>query len=145
MPKFLRRISSRYSRLGKKRKKKQTWRNPTGRHNKMREKRKGYPVIVSIGYRTDKSSRGKIRGKKPVRIMNIKDLNRVGKNDIAVIGKVGKKKKIEVIKTAKEKNITIANANIEKIIKEDEVKKESKITSEEAKKIIQENKSGGKR
>jgi ribosomal protein L32E len=38
--KFLRRIWSRYSKLGKKRKKKQVWRKPRGRDNKMREKRK---------------------------------------------------------------------------------------------------------
>ena len=53
-PKFLRRTSSRYSKLGKGRKKKQIWRRPTGRHNKMRNKRNGYPVIVSIGYGTKK-------------------------------------------------------------------------------------------
>jgi len=38
MKKFLRRTWSRYSKLGRKRKKKQKWRKPTGRDNKMREK-----------------------------------------------------------------------------------------------------------
>ena len=143
--KFLRRTSSRYSRLGKKRKKKQIWRTPTGRHNKMREKRKGYPIIVSIGYRTDKSLRGKIKDKKPVKVMNIKDLNKIGKENIAIIGKVGNKKKIEIIKAAREKNIEIANLNIDKIIKKNEVKKENRITSEEAKKIIESNKKIGEK
>ena len=138
--KFLRRLTSRYSRLGRKRKKKQTWRNPTGRHNKMREKRKGYPIIVSIGYRTEKSSRGNVKDKKPVKVMNVRDLDKVGKENIAIIGKVGRKKKIEIVKAAKEKNIQIAN--IDRVFKENEMKKEtkSKISAEEAKKIIKENK-----
>ena len=50
-PKFLRRTWSRYSKLGKQRKKKQIWKAPKGRDNKMREKRKGYPAVVSIGYK----------------------------------------------------------------------------------------------
>lgn len=48
--KFKRRTWSRYSKLGRKRKKKQVWRKPTGRDNKMREKRKSYPKVVSTGY-----------------------------------------------------------------------------------------------
>jgi len=45
---FLRRLTNRYLKLGKKRKKKQKWRKPKGRHNKMREKERGYPAVVSI-------------------------------------------------------------------------------------------------
>jgi len=51
MKKFLRRTWNRYTKLGRKRKKKQKWRRPTGRDNKMREKRRGYPKIVSVGYK----------------------------------------------------------------------------------------------
>ncbi len=141
--KFLRRSSDRYSKLGRKRKKKQVWRNPTGRHNKMREKRKGYPAIVSIGYRTEKSLRGKIKGKDPIRVMNVKDLGKLGKENIAIIGKVGRKKRIEIIKVAKEKNIEIANLGVEKIVEKKETK--GKITAEEAKKIITENKKTGEK
>ena len=106
----------------------------------MREKRKGYPVIVSIGYRTEKNSRGEIKDKKPIRVMNVRDLEKVGENNIAIIGKVGRRKKIEIINAAKGKNIDIANRNIDKVFK-DELKKETKtkITAEEAKKIIKEN------
>ena len=60
MKKFLRRTWNRYSKLGKRRKKKQVWRRPTGRDNKMREKRRGYPAVVSLGYRKEKNTRGKI-------------------------------------------------------------------------------------
>ncbi|MBD3247626.1 hypothetical protein GF378_03335, partial [Candidatus Pacearchaeota archaeon] len=66
--KFIRRMHRRHSKLGKKRKKKQVWRKPTGRDNKMREKRKGYPAVVSVGYRTEKEKRGKINGKERVHV-----------------------------------------------------------------------------
>jgi len=52
--KFLRRVWKRHSKLGRGRKKKQVWRKPTGRDNKMRERKKGHPSVVSIGYRSEK-------------------------------------------------------------------------------------------
>jgi len=115
--KFLRRVWSRYSKLGKRRKKKQVWRKPKGRDNKMREKRKGYPAVVSIGYKKDAKSRGKIQDKQIVIIMNIKDLEKIKKNQIAIIGKIGKKKKIEIAEKAKDKKIQVHNLNIEKFLK----------------------------
>ena len=77
MVEFIRRIWGRYSKLGKRRKKKQVWRRPTGRDNKMREKRRGYPSIVSIGYQKGKELKGKVQGKRPVRVENIKDLEKI--------------------------------------------------------------------
>lgn len=115
-PKFLRRKVHAYSKLGKGRKKKQVWRRPTGRHNKMREKRKGNPSIVSIGYRKEKSSRDSLKNKKSISIMNIKDLKKVKQKEIAVIGKVGKKKKLEIAEEAKKMKIEIYNMNPEKFI-----------------------------
>ena len=49
MIKFRRRDWHKYKRLGKKDKKKVKWRKPKGRHNKMRESRKGYAASPSIG------------------------------------------------------------------------------------------------
>ena len=125
--KFLRRDSARYSKLGKKRKKKQVWRKPTGRDNKMRERIKGHPASVKIGYKTTKKTRGTIQDKMPKVIKNLSDLNVLQKNQIAIVGKIGKKKKIEVAKKAKEKGIVIFNLNIkkflEKIRKHNEFKK----------------------
>ena len=118
MPKFLRRIWSRYSKLGKKRKKKQVWRKPTGRDNKMREKRKGYPAVVSIGYKADKNSRGTIKGKEQILVKNLKDLEKVKDNEIAIIGSVGKKKKLEIAEKAKDMKIQIYNLNAKKYLKE---------------------------
>ena len=121
-PKFVRRRMLAHSRLGRRRKKLQKWARPTGRHNKMREKRKGVPVCVSIGYGSDKKFRGKIQGKQPVFVENLKQLERVEKNQIAIIGKIGNKKKFEIAKKAKEKNIEIKNKNIEKFFKRIEKK-----------------------
>ena len=119
MVKFLRRTWSRYAKLGKGRKKKQVWRKPTGRHNKMRERRKGSAAVVSIGYRSNKKS----RDKKFVKINNIRDLEKINKNETAIISSVGKRKKIEIAKKAKEMKIEIMGLNTEKLIKKMEKKK----------------------
>jgi len=115
--KFLRRIWSRHSKIGRKRKKKQVWRKPKGRDNKMREKRRGYPVVVSVGYKTKRELSGKVNGKKPVIINNVKELGMLKENQVAIIGKVGEKKKIEIAKKAMEKNIFIKNLNPKSFIK----------------------------
>lgn len=116
--KFLRRTWYKLPSLGKRRKKKQKWRNPTGRHNKIRNKRRGYSARVEIGYKTDKSARGKIKEKTPKIIFNAKQLESIGKNEIAIIGKIGRKKKLEIAKKAKEMKIEISNLNLEKFLKE---------------------------
>lgn len=119
MKKFLRRTWSRYSKLGRKRKKKQKWRKPTGRDNKMREKTKGHPKIVSVGYKKAK----KMNKKNQILIRNILELEKVKKNQIVIVGHIGKKKKIEVAKKAKKMKIPLQNLNIEKFLKELENKK----------------------
>lgn len=125
--KFLRRIWGRYSKLGKRRKKKQIWRKPTGRDNKMRERRKGYPAVVSIGYKQDKKVRGSIKNKTPILIQNVKDLESIKKNEIVIVGNVGKKKKIEIVKKAKEMKIEIHNLNIKTFLKKfDKIKEKKK-------------------
>lgn len=121
-PTFLRRQTSQYSKLGKGRKKKQVWRRPTGRHNKMRNQIKGHPLTVSIGYRTDKIARDMIEEKVPVYVYNIKDLSRIRENEIPVLGKIGAKKKIEIAKKAKELDIKIHNLNGKKLLKKVEKK-----------------------
>ena len=109
--KFLRRDHTRSSKLGKGRKKKQVWRRPTGRDNKMRERRRGYPSRVQIGYKkTDKKEIIRI-------IQNPKELEKIKKGEIVIVGKVGKKKKIEIVKKAKEMKIKLKNMNIKKFLK----------------------------
>ena len=117
MVKFLRRVWYRHSKLGKGRKNKQKWRNPTGRHNKMRLKRKGYQTVVSIGYKSPSKELGLIEGKNPVQVSNVKDLAKIKKNEIGIVGNVGIRKKIEIAKEAKEKKIKIYNLNPESFLK----------------------------
>ena len=97
--KFLRRGIHKYLKLG--RKKKLKWRKPKGRDNKMREKKKGHPKIVSVGY------------KKPIKqeivvINNIKELKKDLK-EILISSKVGMRKRQEIVKKAEELGIKIKN------------------------------------
>jgi len=101
--KFLRRQGDLLPKLGRRRKKKQVWRRPTGRDNKMREKRRGYPLVVSIGYKKPKSELVKIEI-----IRNLRELEKTKAKQI-LFGKIGKKKKIELEKIAREKGIKILN------------------------------------
>lgn len=120
--KFLRRDTARHLKLGKRDKKKRKWRNPTGRSNKMRLKRKGYPKVVSVGYQTDKKVVGKIENRTPVKIMNVNDLKKVGKENIGVVGRVGKKRKLEIANAAKEMKVMLSNLNIKKTQKKIKLK-----------------------
>lgn len=122
MPKFLRHTAHKYSKLGLRRKKKKIWRRPTGRDNKMREKRRGHPAVVSIGYSTAKKTRGKVMKKTPIVVRNVADLQKVGKNQIAMLSGIGKKKKIEIAKKAKELKVEIFMLNIDKFLKANEKK-----------------------
>lgn len=115
MKKFLRRTWERYSKLGRKRKNKQKWRRPTGRDNKMREKRKGYPKVVKIGYKKSESIKEQ---EKIVLVKNLKDLRNIGKENKVALGKFGKKKKIEISKKASEMKISFENFNIKKFLKQ---------------------------
>ena len=128
MVKFLRRTWNRYNKLGKKKKKKQVWKKPKGRHNKMRKKRKGYPKVVSIGYRKNKSERKNIRI-----IRSLEDLENIKKNEVLVLGNVGKKKKIEISEKAKKMKVSFQNLNIEKFLKKFENSKELKKKEEKIK------------
>lgn len=119
MKKFLRRTWSRYSKLGRKRKSKQKWRKPTGRDNKMREKIKGHPKIVSVGYKKT----GKMNKKNQILVRNIQELEKVKKNQTVILGNVGKKKKIEIAKKAKKMKIPLQNLNTKKFLKKLEKKK----------------------
>jgi len=129
MATFLRR-DSKLKKFGKGRGKKAKWRSPKGRDNKLREKRKGYGKVVSIGYSSDKKLRGKLNGKIPVIVSNVSDLKLITKEKIGVVSRIGKKKKIEIAKKAKELKVELKNLNPksylklkEKKEKEDEPKK----------------------
>jgi len=128
--KFIRRNWTKVSRLGKGRKKKQVWRAPTGRHSKTREKRKGYPIKVMIGFKQKKEERNMIKNQKPIIVNNLRELEKIKKGEIAIIGKIGMKKKIEMAKIAKEKGIFFHNLNVKKTLKK-EIKSEAKNKTKE--------------
>lgn len=114
--KFIRQESIRHSKIGKNRKKIQKWRRPKGRHSKMRLKRKSYPISPSVGYKTSRKTRGKIKNKNPVLVENSKSLENLGKENILIFsGTLGARKKMELIKRAGELGLEIQN--ISKIAK----------------------------
>nr|QBM01246.1 50S ribosomal protein L32e [uncultured archaeon] len=127
---FLRRTWKRFSKLGRGRKKKQKWNSPKGRHSKTREKRGGYPVSVSIGYKGNNEKRNKIAGKSPALVHNIRELENVKDEKAIILGKIGKKKKMEIAKKAKEMKINIQNLNVKKFLKRTEKKAENKTMEE---------------
>jgi large subunit ribosomal protein L32e len=107
--KFIRTDYWRSSKLGKNRKKLQVWRRAKGRHSKIRRRRKGYPAMPVIGYRTEKKGRDKIDNLDPILVHNLKDLENVPKNSIIIIARIGAKKKMTILKRAEEKRLKIAN------------------------------------
>jgi len=112
---FLRRDAKRFLKFGKGRGKKAKYRKPTGRDNKMREKKRGYAPVVSIGYRSKKEARGLLEGMTPVAIMNENDLLKIKSKEIGFIGKVGQKKRIEIVKKAKELKLKLKKSFLKKI------------------------------
>ncbi|MCX6741610.1 MAG: 50S ribosomal protein L32e [Candidatus Pacearchaeota archaeon] len=118
-PLFLRKDSNKKIRIG--RRKKSRWRKQKGGDSKIRQRMKSYRKTPSIGYGADKESYGLIRiaGKtlQPVIIHNALDLNKIEKNQIAIIAHTSKKNKIEIAKRAQEKGIKIANLNVKKTLK----------------------------
>lgn len=99
----------RHSKIGKNRKKLQKWRRPTGRDNKLREKRGGHPKSVRVGFKSPRKESGKIEGKTLKVIYTLKELGKASADNVIIIGKVGAKKKFELIKRAKEMNLRMLN------------------------------------
>jgi len=141
-PRFIRKDSTKISKLGRKRKKKQFWRRPRGEHSKVRMKERGYLKQPSIGYSSPRLAKGLVKEKIPVTVYNIEGLKKISQDKIAILGNVGRKKKIALAEYALSKNIELVNINaknfIEKINEEkrkkEEEKRKAKIKEEEKKK-----------
>lgn len=113
--KFLRSSTRRFLRLGRKSNKKLKWRRARGRHSKIREKIRGKPARITIGFRKPRSERNKINNKIPIIIKNLKGLESATKEkNIIIIASVGGKKKKEIIENANKKGIEILNIRKEK-------------------------------
>ena len=113
--KFLRKDWHKISGLGLRRKNKQVWRKPKGRHNKLRQKWKSHGLFVSIGYGARHAEKGFIKGLAPVRIHTLAQLQQMQKGQIAVIANLGMKKKLALVKKAMELNIPL-HVNAKKLL-----------------------------
>ena len=88
------------------------WVKPKGQDNKMRLKLKGYPPVVSVGYRTPKVIRGlHPSALKPVVIHNVDELSKYDPHEVIIyVGRtVGLRKKLEIIKKAQKLGFKVAN------------------------------------
>jgi large subunit ribosomal protein L32e len=115
-PEFLRSESWRYSKMS------QSWRRPRGLDHKMRRKIKGWPPMVSTGYKGPKVARGlHPSGLREVLIHNMNELSQVDSTVQAarIAHTVGKKKRALILAEAKTKKITILNPGIEEAVEEE--------------------------
>jgi len=88
------------------------WRKPKGIDNKMRQKRKGWPRTVNVGYRSPKAVRHlHPSGMEEVAVFNVGDLTIVDpETQVARIGgTVGRRKRRFILKEAIELGIRILN------------------------------------
>ena len=132
--KFIRTDFAKYSKLGVRRKKKQVYRKAKGTDNKIRLKMKGHVRNVSIGFRSAKKTRGMIMKLKPVMIYNVKDLNKINKDEIGVVAAIGNKKKIEIAKEAQKQKIRLANLNPKIFLENHELKFQKRTVKKEERK-----------
>lgn len=88
------------------------WRKPKGIDNKMRQKRKGWPRTVNVGFRSPKAVRYlHPSGMEEVAVHNVGDLTIVDpETQVARIGRtVGRRKRRAILKEALELNIRVLN------------------------------------
>lgn len=108
-PRFLRAETNRFLRIGKKRRKLQKWRRARGKSNKLRLGKIGHPLVPKVGFKTQRNEAGKVNGLMPTLVHNIKELQSLGKDEIAIVARIGARKKLELIKEAEKLKIKILN------------------------------------
>jgi len=111
-PEFVRQESWRYKRVGL------SWRKPKGIDNhQRRQKFRGRPGLVKIGYGGPKLARGlHPSGFTDNLVYNVNDLAKLDpKNDgVRIAHGVGKKKRLEIVAKAIEKKFKVFNARVKK-------------------------------
>jgi large subunit ribosomal protein L32e len=110
-PEFLRSESWRYSKMS------ESWRRPRGLDHKMRRKIKGWPAMVSTGYKGPKIARGlHPSGLREVLVHNVNEISEVDPTVQAarIAHTVGKKKRALILAEAKKKKIIVLNPGVEK-------------------------------
>jgi large subunit ribosomal protein L32e len=114
MPQFVKKEIYSFSRLGRTRKKLRKWRRPRGKSNKIRLGRSGNPVGVAVGFKTPRKELGRVMGLIPKLVHNIRELESLTKDNVAILARVGARKKLEIIKKADELKIKISNLGSKK-------------------------------
>jgi large subunit ribosomal protein L32e len=133
-PSFVRHESWRYMRL------KENWRRPRGLDNKMRRRIKGWPPVVSIGYKGPKIARGlHPSGYREVLVHNAEELEKVDPKTqaIRIAHTVGKRKKAGILAVARKKKVIILNLKEIKEAAESEEQKTEE-TAEREEKTVEE-------
>jgi large subunit ribosomal protein L32e len=108
-PEFLRSESWRYSKMS------ESWRRPRGLDHKMRRKIKGWPPMVSTGYKGPKLARGlHPSGLREVLVHNVEELTLVDASVQAarIAHTVGMKKRALILLSAKDKKIRVLNPGV---------------------------------
>ncbi len=87
------------------------WRNPEGKHSRIRLEKKGAPKKPKIGYRTSKEARGKHpSGFEEVLVHRPEDLEDLEEGEAAMIGStVGGRKREKIIEKADDEDIKVLN------------------------------------
>src|SRR3989304_5163029 len=119
-PEFLRSESWRYSKMS------ESWRRPRGLDHKMRRKIKGWPPMVSAGYKGPKVARGlHPSGYWEVLVHNTKEVSAINPETQAarIAHTVGRKKRAQIIAEARAKKVVVLNA---KEVKETVLESEEK-------------------
>jgi large subunit ribosomal protein L32e len=89
-----------------------SWRNPVGKHSKVRLEKKHAARKPKIGYRTDKDIRGKHpSGYDEVLVHNTDELEELDAEQEAarIASKVGGRKKANIVEKADEEDIKVLN------------------------------------
>ncbi|MEK6919057.1 MAG: eL32 family ribosomal protein [Nanoarchaeota archaeon] len=103
-----RKDSHKFGKLGMKVKAKRKWRKAKGRHNKIRESKRGHAGRPKIGYKADYYV-------KPITIENMTQLLTLGKEQQAVVsGRVGGKKRTIIMEKAKSLGLKVENPRRQK-------------------------------
>lgn len=109
IPKLVRQEAWRYKRV------KNSWRRPRGVTSKMRRRQRGWPTMVSAGYKTPKELRHlHPSGLREVMIYQVPDLDKLdAKTCVARIGHtVGERKRVAILDRARELEIKIVNPRV---------------------------------
>lgn len=103
------------------------WRRPKGIDNKMRQKRKGWPKTVNVGYGSPKAVRHlHPTGFEEVKVFNVGDLTIVDPETQAarIGGSVGRRKRKDILREAAELGIKVLNPGDIDLEEEEEILEE---------------------